>query len=90
MFYKHDSILLNCIEAVKHFNWETVYLELQKEMPTLVMLLVPLLGGVDRNKYVVCFIASIILKIRIRYPKMGLIQRGVSVFLYGNGVCKEV
>ena len=60
---EHDSILLDCIEAVNNFNWDTVYLELRKQMPTLLMLLTLLLGGVDKNKYVVCFIGSIILKI---------------------------
>ena len=84
----HDSILRDCFEAVRRFSWETVYLELQKQMPTLVMFLSLLLGRRDKHKHVVCLMASIVLK--LRYPKMGLVQRGVSLFLFGNGVSKEV
>lgn len=35
----HDSILRDDIEALKHFSWETVYLELEKNVPTLIKLL---------------------------------------------------
>ncbi len=35
----HDSILRDTIEAVKHFSWETVSLELEKKVPTLMSLL---------------------------------------------------
>lgn len=35
----HDSILRDTVEAVKHFHWETVMLELLKKMPTLMALL---------------------------------------------------
>lgn len=31
----HDSILKDTIEAVKHFSWETVMLELSHKVPTL-------------------------------------------------------
>ena len=32
----HYSILKDDIEGVKHFSWETVWLELQRDVPTLV------------------------------------------------------
>ena len=35
----HDSILRDDFEALKHFSWETVYLELEKNVPTLIKLL---------------------------------------------------
>lgn len=36
---KHDSILRDPIQAVKQFSWETVILELQNKLPTLMHLL---------------------------------------------------
>ena len=35
----HDSILRDDLEELKHFSWETVYLELEKNVPTLIKLL---------------------------------------------------
>ena len=35
----HDSILRDDFEALKHFSWETAYLELEKNVPTLIKLL---------------------------------------------------
>ena len=35
----HDSILRDTTEAVKHFSWETIALELKKKVPTLMSLL---------------------------------------------------
>ena len=36
---KHDSILRDDFEAVKHFSWEIVYLEFEKNVPTLIRLI---------------------------------------------------
>lgn len=46
--------------------------------------------GKDDGKRVMllCVIVSMMLK--KRYPKMALLQRAVSVLLYGNGCSKEV
>ena len=46
----HDSILRDSIEAVKHFSWETVWLELCKMLPTLVSLLMELVRHPPDNK----------------------------------------
>ena len=35
----HDSTLRDLIEAVKHFHWETIMLELSHKIPTLLSLL---------------------------------------------------
>ena len=35
----HDSCLRDCVEAVKHFHWDTVWLDLLQKMPTLMSLL---------------------------------------------------
>lgn len=84
----HDSILRDNIEAVKCFSWETVWLELKHKLPTLISLLKQLLKQPDDHTPLICFLASAILK--QRSPKTCLVQRAISVLLYGNGTSKEV
>ncbi len=84
----HDSILLDPIEAVKHFSWETVWLELKNKMPTLLKLLQLVITNPSKKKPLICFLVSQILK--QRYPKLGLVQRAISIALYGNGTNKQV
>ena len=82
----HDSILRDTTEAVKHFSWETIALELKKKVPTLMSLLRSLV----RNKSQP-FISSLACQlIKDHHPKLGLMQRAVSVLLYGNGTSKHV
>ena len=85
---KHDSLLSDTVEAVKHFHWETVALELEDKMPTLLILLKQLLPRPMEQKPLLCLLASQLLK--SRHQRMGLVQRAVSVMLYGNGSSKEV
>lgn len=85
---KHDSILLDTQEAVKNFSWETVVLELQNKTHTLMHLLQNLVAKPSHNKPLICLIASQFLK--QRYPKLCLVQRAVSAFLYGKGTNKQV
>jgi len=84
----HDSILLDTLEAVKNFSWETVLLELQNKMPTLMDLLMKLVINPSKKKPLLCFLASQLLK--QQYQKLGLVQRAVSVLMYGNGTNKQV
>ena len=84
----HDSILLDTLEAVKNFSWESVLLELQEMMPTLMHLLMKLVTNLSKKKPLLCLLASQLLK--QRYPKLGLVQRAISVLLYGNGTSKQV
>ncbi len=84
----HESILLDTVEAVKHFSWETVITELQNMTPTLMHLLMNLIRNPSKNKPLLCLLASQLLK--HRFPKLGLVQRAVSVLLYGNGTNKQV
>ena len=81
----HDSILRDTIEAVKHFSWETVWLELSHKMPTLLS---QLIHKPIEHKPILCFLASQLLK--SRHQRMGLVQRAVSVMMYGNGTAKQV
>ncbi len=45
----HDSILRDNIEAVKHFSWQTVWLELTQKIPTLMSLLSHLIPKPDEH-----------------------------------------
>lgn len=79
----HNSLLRDNIEAVKCFSWETVWLELER-----IHLFRLLLKRPDEHKPLICFLASAILK--ERSPRVCLVQRVISVLLYGNGTNKEV
>ena len=46
----HDSVLLDSIE---HFNWETIWLELQNKMPTLIKLLELVITNSSKKKSLV-------------------------------------
>ena len=85
---KHDSILRDTREAVQRFHWDTVWLELQKNVPTLMSLLINLVRRPAESKPLLCLLASQIVK--ARHQRMGLVQRAVSVMLYGNGTAKQV
>lgn len=85
---RHDSILLDTIESVKNFSWERVLLELQSMMPTLIHLLMKLVTNPTKKKPLLCMLASQLLK--QRHPQLGLVQRAMSVLLYGNGTNKQV
>lgn len=84
----HDSILRDTVTAVKQFHWDTVMLEYEKMLPTLVMLLRNLIPKPMNKKPLICFVASLLLK--SRHQRMGLVQRAVSIMLYGNGSSKQV
>ena len=83
----HDSILRDSVEAVKHFHWETVRLEMVQQTPTLMSLLSQLIGRASEHAPLLCLLASMILS---RQRHMGLVQRAISVMLYGNGTAKQV
>lgn len=84
----HDSVLRDSIEGVRCFHWETVRLELVQNVPTLTALLSLLVGKSTQRSPLLCMLASMILK--SRHQHMGLVQRAVSVMLYGNGTAKQV
>ena len=86
----HCSIIRDAHEGVKHFHWDTVWLELVEKMPNLMKLLHALVHGRNdhSNKMLVCLIACMLLKKRV--PQMALVQRAISVLLYGNSCSKQV
>ena len=84
----HNSILKNSCDAIKDFNWDIVMDELLSNLPTLMSLLMQLIPKPMESKPLLCILASQILK--SRYSYMGLVQRVLSVMLYGNGTAKMV
>ena len=75
----HNTILQGLVNGVKHFSWERVRLEFQKNMPTLMTLLSQLVGRASERSPLICLLLSMILK--SRHNHMGLVQRAVSVML---------
>lgn len=84
----NDSILRDTVEAVKRFSWETIYSELQKNVPTLMHLLQSLVKNPADKKPFLASLACQLLK--DSHPQLGLLQRAVSVLLYANGAGKNV
>lgn len=85
---EHDSILRDNVEAVKKFSWEAVWLDLRRKMPIFMSLLYELVPKPESRLPLICMIASQLLKCRHR--QLCLVQRAVSVMLYGNGTSKQV
>ena len=83
-----NSLLRDDKEAVKNFNWETVWLKLKDGIQTLFGLLKLLIRSLEIHKALMCVILSMILK--QCSPKVFLVQRAISVLLYGNGTSKIV
>lgn len=85
---EHDSILSDTVKGIKHFGWDTITLELQRKVPTLMQILRLLVKKPAIAKPFISCLASKLLK--DRHPKLSLMQRAVSVMLYGNGSSKIV
>ena len=81
----HHSILRESYEAVKRFSWESIWLEYQAKVPTLLALLTGLLPKAEKK--FITFVVSLLLK---RRKHMSLVQRVVSLVLYGNAAKKQV
>lgn len=84
----YDSILTDSVEAIKQFSWELVYTELVKKVPTLMSLLSQLINKPKDHKPLLCCLASQILK--CKHQRLCLVQRVISVMLYGYGTAKQV
>jgi hypothetical protein len=86
----HNSVLRDGDDGVKYFNWDTVWVELAQKMPTLMKLLYTIITQRNgkKKKILTCLIACMILKGRNK--QMALLQRVISVLLYGNGCIKQV
>ena len=84
----HDSILRDAHEGIIHFSWDTVWVELSQQLPTLIKILIMILPNYKDNKNIICMIVCMLLKKRLN--KVSLVQRVLSILLYGNGCSKQV
>lgn len=82
----HNSLLRGYGSCVRDFSWDATWNEFQQYTPSLLKLLSSIIPG--SSKILQCTIICMILK--HRHPKMALLQRVVSVMLYGNAVHKQV
>lgn len=88
---EHNSIIRNATDGNKIFKWDHLFSELSSCMPAFVSLLLSIIPkgkNDERRIMLVCVIISMILK--WRFPKISLLQRAISVLLYGNGCSKQV
>ena len=74
--------------TVKHFHWDTVYLELQHKITTLLSLLEQIVKRPSLKRPLLCALCSQLLN--SQHQHMGLVQRAISIMLYGNGTAKQV
>ena len=81
-----SSMLRNDHGELKNFSWELLWDEFQTKVPWLVKFLKTILPGVD--KIFVSFVICLLLKKKCQ--KMSLMQRMMSVVLYGNSASKQV
>ena len=81
-----SSCLQNTDDALRSFEWDMVWNELESKSPKMLHFFRLLFRGAP--KALICFAISMVLKWRV--PKLGLAQRVVSVLLYGNGASKQV
>ena len=82
----HNSLLRDSHNAIKQFTWQSILSEFTNKLPTLLALLKGILPKSD-DKFL-AFVIAMILKKRCKH--MSLVQRVISVFLYGNATSKEV
>ena len=83
---KYNSILRDSHEAVKMFSWETIWLEFEAKVPTLFQFFEKLLPKAEKK--FLAFVISLLLKKHCKH--MSLVQRAVSVLLYGNAAKKQI
>ena len=81
-----NSCLQDTEDALHSFEWDLVWHELESKAPTMLHFFRLLFRGAP--KALICFAISMVLKWRV--PKLGLVQRVVSILLYGNGASKQV
>lgn len=81
---EHQSLLRDSDEALHYFSWDKIWHEFLQMMPNLSKLL----SIIVQDKMLLCLLISMMLKKRC--SKMSLVQKVVSLFLYGHGCGKQV
>ena len=81
----NPTVLRDSQEKLKQFHWESLWSEFQRNFPNLLSFWQIILP--KGTKKFLCFIISLILKNHCRH--LSLVQKAVSVMLYGNGCHKQ-
>ena len=86
-----DSVMARDNSIISAFSWDVLWLEFQQHVPTLVSIFVGLTsksGNMLKNRPLICLLIATDLK--RNHQRMSLVQRIISIFLYGNAVHKQV
>ena len=83
---KNYTLLKDSHDALKNFSWKSIWLEIQEKSPILLLFFQKVLP--KANKKLLCFLICMMLKCHCMH--LSLVQRAVSVLLYGNGCHKQV
>ena len=83
---KSPSLLRSDNEDIQNFNWSLIWEEFTQRVPTLVKLLQKILPR-SSKMYLSCLICQIL---KERCKHMSLLQRVISVLLYGHGTSQQV
>lgn len=75
-------------DDVLNFSWDDIWSQYQQYLPQFTMLLDEIIPDSGGRKHVICLIMSIILK--FKHAKISLVQKIISLYLYGNSVHKKV
>ena len=82
----HNSILRGKNSSIENFTWQTIWLELNQNVPSLVAFFKGLLP--KTNMKFISFLICAILKERCKH--MSLLQRVLTALLYSNATNKQV
>ena len=81
-----SSVLKKKHNELRNFSWEEIWAEFVEQVPLLLSFLQSILPNAD--KVFITFVVCMLLKKRCKH--MSLMQRLVSVLLYGNATNKQV
>ena len=84
---KSNSILKQHCDG-SNFSWENIWIEVERQLPTLHLFLISIIKNAASHKPLVCMITSMILK--HRFQNISFVQGMISVLLYGNSTHKQV
>ena len=83
-----NSVLKSDGISISQFTWDTIWSELCNYLPTLTSVFVGIIKDSPTSRPIICMLISMILK-RLN-QRMSLVQRVMSMYLYGNAVHKQV
>lgn len=83
---QNSSLLRNSYAGIKNFSWKALSSEFYARVPTMMSLLKSILPKSD-EKFLL-FLVSLVLKKRCKH--LSLVQRVISIFLYGYAANRQV